>query len=122
MSSGAFERTFYELDNGDQAGIRVQPETLDLVLGGVTNQGADGPANNRGTVRVNGSRRRIGVNARLVYIKYVGAAPTGYVGVPIALPWFQKDSFDDLAPDENVTGTYLGFAVRLTGKRAETIR
>lgn len=120
MSSGPFQRSFYELNNGEIASIRVQPETLALSLGGGANTAPAGPATVPGSAVVSRGRRAAGINARLVRIQF-DTPPTGYkADSVIQLPWLQDTTFDNLQTGD--TGTYLGTPVTLIGKTAEAIR
>lgn len=120
MSSGTFSRARYELDNGDITNIRIQPETLALVVDGQTNTAPTDAVTRPGSAKVSGGRRSVGVNARLVRIRFT-AAKDGYAeGDIIALPWLQFESFTQL--DLYSTGTYLGTAIELVGKTAESVR
>lgn len=120
MSAGQFLRTFYELDNGEIAAIRVQPETLNLTIGGTANAAPAGPASVPGSASVSRGRRSNGINARVVRIVFT-TPPTGYEGnSPIQLPWLQESSFDDLQTNDAVS--YLGGTGVLIGKTAEKIR
>lgn len=121
MSSGAFIRSFYELNSGEVASIRVQPETLALSLGGGANAAATGPADVPGSAKVSGGARSIGINARKVSIVFTGTPPEGYkADSPISLPWLIPNTWEALSP--GATGTYLGAAVELIGKSPERIR
>lgn len=121
MSAGQFLDAFYETNSGEICAIRTQPETAALVLNAVTNTIPAGPATQLASAQVGKGRRAIGVNARLVRVRFTGAVPDGYQanGI-IALPWFQPDSFEALP--NKATGTYLGVSVVLAGKTPETIR
>lgn len=123
MSSGAFLNTFYTTDAGNVVPIISQPETLALVLGGETNAGPAGPAAaGFPSAQVSKGRRSLGINARLVRVKFPpGGAPAGYADTgAIALPWFDPTSFATLST--GATGTYLGSACSLVGKTAESVR
>jgi hypothetical protein len=122
MSSGRFKKDGkYELDNGDIAKCRVQPETLNLTLNSVANGEPTGSVNVRGSAAVSRGRRAFGVNCRLVRIRFTSTLPNGYAADEvIALPWLKKSSFDAL-PD-GATGTYLGNPVILVGRTAESIK
>lgn len=121
MSAGAFLRTFYELDNGDIAAIRVQPETVAMTIGGVQNAAATGPATVPSSAVVSKGRRSRGINARLVRIVFPTTAPAGYlVNSPIALPWLDPGTFASLTP--NATVAYLGASGILVGRTAESVR
>lgn len=122
MSAGRFNTlAIYETDQLERASITVQPETLTLQLGGVTNESPDPPTTLPVSAVVSKGRRSKGLNARLVRIAWVNDAPAGYDprGV-IALPWLAKASYDDLP--KSATGTYLGSAVRLVGRTGEDTR
>lgn len=121
MSSGPFTLTRYTTDNGDIAPIRVQPETLGLVLGGTTNAAPSGtPTPGFPSARISGSRRRAGINARRVRIRVTAAGTSGLsVGSVITLPWLQQTGFAALA--RGVTGTYNTATVQFVGKTSEAL-
>ncbi len=122
MSAGSFLDAFYELNNGDIAAIRVQPETAALVLDGVTNAIPAGPATLPVSAKVSKTNREIGIGPRTVTIEFTGAVPDGYApNSKITLPWFEAASWNALPP-RGATGTYLTVGVRLTGKSPESIR
>lgn len=118
MSSGPFTSTFYETDAGDILGARLQPETLAAVLGGSPNAAPSGPANDKGRVIVS-SRRRNGVNARYVTLRWTGAPPAGYSGLTARVCVPDPAVFNAL--NDNDDCTYLGTACTLRGKTAEKI-
>lgn len=121
MSAGQFLDAFYETDNGEICAIRTQPETAALVLNAVTNTIPAGPSTQLASAQVGKGRRAIGVNARLVRIRFTGAVPDGYqAGGIITLPWFQPATYNALP--NKATGTYLGVAVVMAGRTPETIR
>lgn len=121
MSAGAFLRSRYESDPGSIHRIRIQPETAALTIDGVTNAPPAGAIDAQGSARVGAGRRSLGVNARLVRLAWTAAAPAGYdANGIITLPWLQQDSFNALVP--GAAGSYLGSAVELVGKTAESIR
>lgn len=122
MSAGRFiNNAVYEMDNGETIKIRVQPETLQLELEGIENGQALGTPTVKGSAKVSAGRRTFGVNARLVRVTWVNAAPADYDprGI-IALPWLVKTTFDSI-PD-GAEGTYLTFPVRLVGTTGEDIK
>lgn len=121
MSSGAFTRSRYETDAGEIVRIRVQPETLTLAIDGASNAAPAGAVDAPGSAKVSGGRRSFGINARLVRVTWTAAPPAGYLaGGTITLPWLVQDTFAALLLGS--TGTYLGAAVELTGKTAESVR
>lgn len=114
MSAGVFNRSFYELDNGEICRCRVQPETEALFAG------AAGPATQSGSARLAGSRRTFGVNARYISAEWNGAPPTGYdpngvLRIPVLTPadYNGVELGDDL--------TYLGGTITVIGKTGEKI-
>lgn len=122
MSAGPFNKlAFYETDQLERASIYVQPETIELELGGVQNESPTGPSTLPISAVVSKGRRSKGLNARLVRIAWIDAAPAGYDerGI-IALPWLAKASYDDLP--KSATGVYLGLPVRLVGRTGEDAR
>lgn len=122
MSAGAFSSVFYALDNGEVAGIRVQPETLlaSFTPGGV-NAAATGPATLPTRARVSGGNRRYGIKARSVTIEFTGTVPDGYLaGSNITLPVLTPAVYNAIVPDG--TGTYLGAAIRVVGKSPERVK
>lgn len=122
MSAGDFTDTFYELDTGNGAGIvraRVQPETLAATIAATANAGATGPATVPITARMNGGRRTFGVNARTVTLRFTGAAPTDYSGDDVTIPVLQEATY--AAWTKGATGTYLGVAVEVVGRKPEYV-
>lgn len=100
--------------------IRVQPETIALVIDQVANDAPTGGTNQLVSARVSGSRREFGCNARAVYITWVDTPPDGYKpGKVVRLPILRKDTYDGIV--KNQTGTYLGKAIRVVGKVPEYI-
>lgn len=100
--------------------IRVQPETIALVINQISNDAPSGGTNQLVSARVSGSRREFGCNARSVYITWTGTVPDGYKpGKSIRLPILKPDVWDGIA--KNQTGSYLGQAIRVVGKTPEYI-
>lgn len=119
MSAGAFTRSKYEDDAGIVHNIRIQPETLALVIGAQTNGAPAGAVTGRVSAKVSGGRREIGLNARKVTVAFnEGSAPDGYDPTgTIALPWLQVLSFASI--NRGATGTYLGAPITVVGKTPE---
>jgi hypothetical protein len=121
MSSGAFQSAKYQANNGDIYECRVQPETLALTLNAVANDEPSGDINMSTTARTRGSRRRFGVTARTVTLRWTGSPPTGYKDDElIYVPVMQSSTFD--AYDRGQTGTYLGAGVQFVSKTNEQLR
>lgn len=122
MSAGAFTSVVYVTNSGLVTTVKVQPESLALVLATVVNvAGTGSPAVGVPSAKVSGSKRKIGINARTVTIKFTGAVPTGYlagskvrVPVPTAAVWNGYSATQ--------VGTYLGSPVVFAGKSAESIK
>lgn len=122
MSAGAFiNNARYETNKGEVAKIRVQPETLQLELDGVQNDQALGAITLPVSAVISKGRRSRGLNARIVRITWIGAAPAGYDarGI-ITLPWLNPNTFDQI--EEGAVGTYLTFPVRYVGKTSESAK
>jgi hypothetical protein len=121
MSSGVFTRAKYLADSGTVNPIRVQPETLLLVIGGVTNSEPSGTISTGvPSAKVSGSSRSLGLSARLVRIQLT-ANLSGYKpNAVITLPWLNQATFGAISP--NATGTYLGTACIVLGKRGEVLK
>lgn len=115
MSAGQFTRTFYQLDNGDIARARVQPETL-----AAFNPAAAGPATVPGSARMGGGRRRFGINARFISATWTGSAPTGYDpdGV-IRIPIMTPGAYNAISLGNSVA--YLGGTLEVIGKTGEKV-
>lgn len=121
MSAGEFSRAFYELDNGNIAPIRVQPETLAATFEGTVNASAAGPATTDCFAQARKSKRSYGIGARTVSIEWTAAAPDGYdargsLTIPVLLP----ATFDGITIFS--TGTYLGAGFTVIGKSGENVR
>jgi hypothetical protein len=121
MSSGAFVNSFYSSEStGATHPIRIQPETAALVLGGATNAAPSGAGAVAPSAQVSQSSRSLGINARTVTVRLT-AALTGYQsGARIKLPWLDSTTFAAIVP-KVTTGTYLGTAVIVVGKKAEQV-
>lgn len=121
MSAGPFQTGVYQADGGDFHRIRVQPETLALVIDSNTNDEASGTINSDFAAQSSRSRRSYGLHARVVRIKFTGDVPEGYKPEsPIQLPWLVPGTYASLRAGQ--TGSYLGQAIELIGKTPEVAR
>lgn len=123
MSAGAFEDGRYQTTQTPAVivPILVQPETKDLVIDGVSNAYPAGPVDAFPSAQVSKGARSIGINSRVVTVKFTGALPSGYkADSPITLPWFVDSTFGAIKRGQ--TGTYLSSAITVVGKRAEKVR
>lgn len=120
MSAGVFVTKSYAASYAANTNhpIRVQPETLTLVIGGNTNGDAVGAINNPISAVVSRGKRQLGLRPRTVTFKFTGEEPAGYedAGV-ITLPYLQTTGFGAIA--RGTTGTYLGADIEVIGKSAE---
>lgn len=120
MSAGVFVTKSYAASYAANTNhpIRVQPETLTLIIGGNTNGDAIGAINNPISAVTSRGKRQLGLRPRTVTFKFTGAAPEGYedAGV-ITLPYLQTAGFDAIT--KGTTGTYLAAAITVVGKSAE---
>jgi len=128
MSAGAFALRGYQATYGTGTNIhpiRVQPETeaLSVTIGGVATLNAGEPADditNPISAVVSRGRRSIGLNARLIRIRFNGVPPTGYQGgTVISLPALNSAL---LAAPRGATGTYLGVGIEVVGVTPEAVR
>lgn len=114
MSAGPFTISRYEADNGDIFPIRVQPETLELTLGGTANAAPAGAADQSVFARAGGGKRKYGRQARSVRLRFTGALPPDYAeNSTLTVPILTPDLFNSLTA--GTTGTYLETAVRVVG-------
>lgn len=125
MSAGPLKKGFYTTDNGDTVKCSFQPETESLTINAVANTAPTGPgASGFPSAKVSGGRRDIGINCRLIRIKF-DTAPTGYKqdGI-ITLPVFSSTVFAGY--QAQTTGTYdVGggaLAITIVGFSPEAIR
>jgi len=123
MSEGRFEIVNYGSNKlATVHPIRIQPETLTLTIGGVTNSAPVGSAV-LPSAQVSQGKRKKGLNARSVTFKFaVGAAPVGYKPEsPISLPWLQNNAaFNGTFAGQE--GSYQGADIVIVGTSNETAR
>lgn len=120
MSAGPFQYSKYQATGGGIYRIRVQPETLQLNVGGA-NSAPGGEINQAGTVRARGSRRSFGIVARGFSLRFTGAPPSGYApGRTLVVPVLTPARWNDVNLGDE--GTYLGANVQVVGKIPESIR
>jgi hypothetical protein len=123
MSQGSFQIVNYGSNKLSTVHpIRIQPETLTLTIGGVTNSAPIG-SGVLPSAQVSQGKRKKGLNARTVTFKFApGSQPTGYKPEsPITLPWLQNnDTFNETFAGQ--TGTYQGSDIVVVGTANETAR
>jgi len=122
MSAGAFENGRYQLDNGDVARCRAQPESKALAYSSATNAYTTDAVTRPGRVRLRQSKRSFGVIARSITVRLPATGqPTGYKpGSLLTIPIFTTAFYDALALAEEVT--YLGVNCELVSRSPEIIR
>jgi hypothetical protein len=123
MSAGAFTLSRYELDGGDIAPIRVQPETIAAVFApGGANAAPAGAADLPLFATARGSRRSYGINSRTVRIRFTGAVPDGYApNSVVSIPVLTPAVYNAIVAGAS-TVTYLGSDGIVIGKSSETVR
>ena len=127
MSAGGFNRVRYEGNDDVLYKIRIQPETTEFTVDGTSNNVPGEPAGtvkSRISAEVGGSRRSLGIHARMVRLQFgdtAGAAPDNYkLGGVTQIPVLTKTMFDLV--EANDTGTYLGKVVTILGVVPEVVR
>jgi len=123
MSEGRFEIVNYGSNKLSTVHpIRIQPETLTLTIGAVSNSAPVGSAV-LPSAQVSQGKRKKGLNARSVTFKFApGAAPAGYKPEsPISLPWLQNNAaFNETFAGQE--GTYQTADIVIVGTSNETAR
>lgn len=114
MSAGAFTNTKYEASYAGETvhPIRVQPETLALSINSVLNDPVTTNITNPISAMVGSNRRKLGLHAAMVSIKFTGTPPTGYqAGGILRLPLINNAIKSEAV--KGATGTYLSVAIEV---------
>jgi len=123
MSEGSFRIVNYGSNKlATVHPIRIQPETLTLTIGSVSNSAPTGSAV-LPSAQVSQGKRKKGLNARTVTFKFTeGSEPTGYKPEsPITLPWLENNAaFNGAFAGQ--TGSYQGQDIVIVGTANETAR
>lgn len=115
MSAGAFLASRYETDAGDIVNARVQPETVIPTV----NPAPTGAVTFGISANMTGGTRQNGVNARVIYGKWV-TAPAGYLTAGrVVLPILTPTAYQAIDKGDEIA--YLGGTFRVTGKRGESL-
>lgn len=126
MSTGGFIKSIYRsnFNANNLHPITIQPETLELELGGVTNSAPAGPATSALRAFVSSRKRRGAVNARKIGIEILTPGTSGLeVGSVLYVPWLNPTTFDSRLFPADQEGTYYGGAtVRVVGSSPEYAR
>lgn len=120
MSAGPFVYSKYlasEVNGGGVYKIRIQPETLNLVIATVANNPPVGAIDQRVSASTSRSMRSYGFHAAMVYIKFDTAPEKYKQGSIIALPMLSTAI--RAAAVGGATGTYLGETITVVGQRSE---
>lgn len=125
MSAGAYVKSTYEVSSmsGVTCRITVQPETLEAMSDGIVNASAPGIPTLPISAQVRGSKRTLGIVARMVYLKLPSStiAPEGYaIGSRTAIPALTSAFF--VASLRSGFCLYLGTLWEVTGGKAESTR
>lgn len=118
MSSGVTLEARYRARQSRVFRILIQPETLDLVIGGRRNSNPGLAVNQPISVSGSTRRRNIGLSPRRVVVKFTGTVPAGYSGDPLDVTWLNYVNFDRILVGER--GEYLGEEVVLLAKHGES--
>lgn len=120
MSAGNFVISIYETDGGAFVPCEVLPATLGAVFGAATNSPGAGPIDEGyPTAYMKGSRRRNGIHARRVTVRFSATPPTGYTGTSLSVPILTEALFEAIS--KGTTGTYLGSDIVVSAKTDEEI-
>lgn len=124
MSQGPFQISSYACTaTGTNHPIRIQPETLEITLGGTANAAPAG-ATVLPSAQVSQSKRALGINARTITFKFPeGGAPSGYKELsPITVPWLQNTTaFTSAVPGITAVNAY-GSVALLVSTTPEKVR
>lgn len=124
MSSGIFTTATYgaSYSGGASHPIRVQPETLAAAVDGLANAGLVGSPASPISAQISKSPRSLGLHARIIFLKILGAPPTGYFAFSrTSIPILDPANFATFSP-KGTTVNYLGTTWEVTGARAEVTR
>ncbi len=119
---GIYTYSIYQDDeHSNYYRVKVQPETLSLVINSKQNTGSSGNAFDYPPMKITGSRRKITSTPRKVILKWVAATPSGYSSTgTIILPWLDAFGFTQFAVGSQ--GEYFGLPVEVKLKLSEQIR
>lgn len=124
MSAGIFEVSKYETNSPALGGIimpiRVQPETIAAIIGGVSNAAPAGDVDVPLRVSVSAGNTEYGVKPRKAVLRFTGAAPADYSGDDVSIALLTPAIAAAAIP--GATGTYLGAAVEVISSRPESFR
>ena len=125
MSSGKFIISRYQstMDAGGIYKIRIQPDTALASMGLLLNDPPTESVNRSTSARVRGSKRMLGLNARILYLALrLGEDPPGEYSLDsvTSIPAL-TESFYILAVASGEL-EYLGVTWRVTGGRPEYLR
>lgn len=120
MSAGPFITTRYQATNGDIHPIRVQEETEDAIIDGVTNDPPTGSVTNRIRAKVSKNKGEYGISPTIITVRFTAPPPTGYsqnqtYRIPALTPAFAAAAAD------SATGTYLSTAIVVVSTISEDV-
>lgn len=121
MSAGRFESTKYELNGGQVAAIRVQPETVLATFGGTANAAPAGAIDFPVAAKVTKGNREYGLGARSVSAVWTGTVPTGYDNRgTLNITILTEALFNTIGV--GTVGVYLNEPIRVIGVKGEQRR
>lgn len=125
MSTGDFTRSKYQANDGKIFPVKLQPETIQLTLGGVANTPPVGDVlSGLPTVKVSTGAREFGVRPRGVVIELTATGGVGFAdyaeGNKYRVTVLTEELWDAAAAEQ--VGTYLGIACKVSSKYPELIK
>lgn len=122
MSAGAFTITKYVAEYAADTihPIKVQPETVALTIDGEANTATSGALTSPISAMVGANKRKLGLHAAMVSLRFTGTPPTGYqTGGILRVPLLNAPIRTKAVA--GATGTYLGVAVEVVSNYSREI-
>lgn len=119
MSAGGFVTSKYQSNDGGIYKVKLQPETLLMLIDGVANSAPLGDVDQVVSAKVTKTRREIGMGCRAIAIRFTAAIPDGYkAGQIILVPVMTSALFNGLTGAEPVS--YLNGDAEIVYLRPES--
>lgn len=126
MSTGSFIKSIYQSNftANNLHPITIQPETLELEIGGVANSAPAGPATSALRAFVSSRKRKGAINVRKIGVEVTASGTSGLsVGTVLYIPWLNPATFESRLFPADQTGTYYdGATVQVVGSSPEYAR
>lgn len=119
MSYGPFIESKYETNGGSICSIRVQPETTQLVIDGVTNGPPAGAVDSERGVSASGKRSILHWTARRVGLRVTDGAGPYAENTVHYVPVLEPVTYQGYVSPRGKVGTYNGSAVIVIGGAPE---